>query len=262
MSLAHPSQIFTILCFIACSLNLGAQNNIDFLTRAQASQQSIENAKVWKTLSNDQTENGANYQAGFDEQLFESNLEANGCLEAQQISVNVIDVVNQVGTFTNGISGAGLSIDEGIVLTTGTVAETFTDNNAVLVSLGSSDANAIADPDFDTLDPGGQTTHNESLLIFEFTIPDGLNGLRVPFQFSSDEYPEYVGTQFNDVFGFFISGPGIVGTQNIALVPGTNNAIAVNSINSGSLGTDANVNNYPAQGDVFLFKEIQKIIKL
>ena len=37
------------------------------------------------------------------------------------------------------------------------------------------------------------------------------------------KYPEYAppnNSSFNDVFGFFISGPGIAGLQNIAQVPG------------------------------------------
>ena len=38
--------------------------------------------------------------------------------------------------------------------------------------------------------------------------------------FGSDEYLEWVGS-FNDGFAFFISGPGIVGLENLALIPGT-----------------------------------------
>src|SRR5690606_27902788 len=48
------------------------------------------------------------------------------------------------------------------------------------------------------------------------------------------------GTPFNDVFGFFISGPGIVGdaglgsNQNIALIPGTSQYVGSNSANQGN----------------------------
>ena len=37
---------------------------------------------------------------------------------------------NQAGTFTNGIAGAGLQIDSGIVLTTGSTAQAFQSNSA------------------------------------------------------------------------------------------------------------------------------------
>ena len=31
------------------------------------------------------------------------------------------------------------------------------------------------------------------------------------YSFGSEEYTSWVNTQYNDVFGFFISGPGITG---------------------------------------------------
>jgi gliding motility-associated-like protein len=41
----------------------------------------------------------------------------------------------------------------------------------------------------------------------------------------------------NDVFGFFISGPGISGQQNIALIPGTGVPVSINTLNNGTVGT-------------------------
>ena len=46
-------------------------------------------------------------------------------------------------------------------------------------------------------------------------------------------YPDYACTTFNDAFGFFISGPGINGNPDIALVPGTNMPVEINTINGG-----------------------------
>ena len=55
------------------------------------------------------------------------------------------------------------------------------------------------------------------------------------YVFGSEEYNEWVGWfSFNDVFGFFITGPNPMGGQylnkNIAIVPGTEN-IPINILN-------------------------------
>jgi hypothetical protein len=67
------------------------------------------------------------------------------------------------------------------------------------------------------------------------------------FVFGSSEYPEFVGTSFNDIFGFFVHGPGIVGSYtngaiNIALVPGTNTPVSINTINADTNSTLYNDN--------------------
>lgn len=82
-------------------------------------------------------------------------------------------------------------------------------------------------------------TKDASILEFDF-VPNG-DSLKFRYVFASDEYPEWVCSQYNDVFGFFLSGPGINGpfsnnSVNLAVLPGTNIPIAVNTVNSGQVG--------------------------
>ncbi len=181
----------------------------------------------------------ANYSSGFNESSFISVLEGESCFSISGISVSSIDPTVQMGTFTNGIVGSGLEIEEGIIITTGTVDEVFSDNSSDGISEGTSDAGAINDTDLDNLAINGQSTHNEAIIIINFEVLEAIDGFSIPFQFASDEYNEYVCSGFNDVFSVFISGPGITGFQPISLIPGTTNPIAINYINNGSCGSQS-----------------------
>ncbi len=55
-------------------------------------------------------------------------------------------------------------------------------------------------------------------------VPNG-HTLVVRYAFGSEEYPEYVGSSYNDVMGVFVNG------VNCALVPGTSTPVSINSIN-------------------------------
>ena len=84
-------------------------------------------------------------------------------------------------------------------------------------------------------DPDVFAVNDYSILEFDF-IPTG-DSLKFNFIFGSEEYPEFV-CAYNDVFGFFLSGPGISGpysnnAANIALIPNTSQAITINNVNNG-----------------------------
>ena len=130
-------------------------------------------------------------------------------------------------------SGSLLGIDEGILLTSGKITNAVGPNNAENTTYdqgrnGNSILNTVT----------GRTTKDACKFEFD-VIPSG-DSLRFDFVFGSEEYNEWVGSQYNDVFGFFISGPGITGDadigndKNIALVPGTNQAVTINNVNNGS----------------------------
>lgn len=128
------------------------------------------------------------------------------------------------GTFTNGATNIGLN--NGVVLCTGNVNILPGPNNLPNAGGGFGN-NTPDDVDLATLTNGNQ--YDLSRIEFDFTPT--ASTVQFDFVFGSEEYCEYVGSNFNDVFGFFISGPGIGGTQNIALVPGTSTPVAINNVN-------------------------------
>lgn len=82
-----------------------------------------------------------------------------------------------------------------------------------------------------------------AILEFDFVASGPL--LTFKYVFGSDEYLTYVNSQYNDVFAFLISGPGITGpyaspaafpdgAQNVAVVPNSNPAlpITISSVNN------------------------------
>lgn len=75
-------------------------------------------------------------------------------------------------------------------------------------------------------------------LTFDFEAESDF--ITVQYVFSSEEYNEYVCSQFNDIFGFFVSGPNPLGgaysNENVALVPSSTLPVTVNSINNGTSG--------------------------
>lgn len=122
-----------------------------------------------------------------------------------------------------------LGIDSGIILTSGQAQTTSTQQGAnvnnTLFTYTNGPAlsnNTTGDADLTLL--CNKTTNDACILEFDF-IPLG-DTVRFNYVFASSEYPSFTCTVYNDVFGFFISGPGITGpysnnAKNIALVPGS-----------------------------------------
>lgn len=82
-------------------------------------------------------------------------------------------------------------------------------------------------------------------LVLQFNFIPQSTPVSFRYIFASLEYPQYVCSQFNDAFAFLISGPGIVGQQNLAVVPGTNDPITISTINDGNVGGSGNSFNDP-----------------
>ncbi|WP_254504134.1 choice-of-anchor L domain-containing protein [Aquimarina spinulae] len=155
------------------------------------------------------------------------------------------DRSSQLATFSNGTAGANLSLDGGVLMSTGSATQAFGSNGnaawpsnsgvqASIDALPLAPGGVYSDPDITAID--ATAVHDVVVFSFDVVLEPGFTDLKVVYQFGSDEYPDYVGSVFNDIFGFFVSGPGITGTQNIALVPGTTSPVAVNTINAGFVG--------------------------
>jgi gliding motility-associated-like protein len=79
-------------------------------------------------------------------------------------------------------------------------------------------------------------TYDAAVLSFDF-VPES-DTMRFRYVFGSEEYHEWVGSSYNDVFGYFVSGPNPMGgnytNKNIAIIPGTTNtSVAINNVNNG-----------------------------
>jgi PKD repeat protein len=118
-----------------------------------------------------------------------------------------------------------LGVNAGIVISTGDVTHL-----ADSVSFFANTSMGLpGDPDLQAL--GIFPTYDAAVLEFDITVSDG-GDLEFQYVFGSEEYPEYVGSSFNDIFAFFVDDLSGSGMVNIALVPGSNVPVAINNVNA------------------------------
>lgn len=139
---------------------------------------------------------------------------------------------NQIGSFNS--ENSNIPLPEGVVIGTGDVNLAVGPNNSGSFSLGG--GNFVSDPDLETANPG--FTFND-VAVLEFDFMSEGDSVKFNYVWSSEEYPEFVNSSFNDAFGFFLSGPGIDGpfsdnAINIALVPETTLPISIDNVNAGT----------------------------
>lgn len=105
------------------------------------------------------------------------------------------------GTFTNG---GNIGFNSGVLLTTGFVSCAVGPNTSSNCS----------------------GTGSITSLKFDFTSDTG--NVFFNYVFASEEYNEYVGSSYNDVFELLLNG------VNIALLPGAGGVVSINNVNNGS----------------------------
>ena len=145
-----------------------------------------------------------------------------------------ITVTNATLTGAGSASGSfagtnsDIGFDSGVILSSGNINEApgpngATNTGADLGTGGTAQMDGLA----------GVPTQDAITLEFDFEVQSSF--IQFNYVFASEEYPEYAppnNSSFNDVFAFFISGPGITGEENIALVPSSTSPVTINNINA------------------------------
>ena len=130
-------------------------------------------------------------------------------------------------------SNSNIGLESGVILSTGRAADAVGPNSTVAGSLAEdgTDFSRPGDPELSGISGSIAGTFDASVLEFDF-IPSS-DTVRFKYVFASNEYMFWVGTSnINDVFAFFLSGPGLVGEQNVALIPGTTTPISMVNVNA------------------------------
>lgn len=146
------------------------------------------------------------------------------------------------GTFSEGAGSVGF--ESGIVMSSGRV-QTYPEDTACSQGVegpntcyeaaggnaqganGWTNATNLEAPGDEALTAlSGFPTFDATVLEFDF-IPQH-SSVQFSYVFGSDEYSDFSNTPYNDVFAFWING------NNCALVPGTTEPVAINTINNGN----------------------------
>ncbi|MBR5832711.1 MAG: choice-of-anchor L domain-containing protein [Bacteroidales bacterium] len=149
---------------------------------------------------------------------------------------------NALGYFTTGSIQTNLGMYSGVIISTGHVWLSAGPNTSTSTSSAATVCANYLDPSLSTISGGNK--YDASTLELDF-VPKS-DTIRFRYVFASEEYPEFAGGGYNDIFGFFISGPNPSGgeyeNKNIALIPDTDIVISINTVNHRT-NSDYYVNN-------------------
>lgn len=174
------------------------------------------------------------------QQLVENILINSGCASITNVVVsggNYSTGEKTYGYFNN--NGSSFPINEGIILSTGKINNAPGPNNSLLEDGG--DISWQGDSDLNTA-LNLSNSINATVLEFDF-VPLG-SQISFDFLLSSEQYltnPSQNQCSYTDGFAFLLREVGTTSYQNLALVPGTNIPIKINTIRgSGTICPAAN----------------------
>ena len=212
---------------------------MDFVMKRDLTKTICNNGSVWLSIEHKSAKNKPNSLAklsnlqvtgGFtDQALIQDVFIGGGCFDVTGVSG--LGPQAAKGTFSNG--GASIFIDEGVIISNGNITNAPGPNNSN--SAGNNVGGGGGDPDLAILTGGNLF----DVVGIEFNFQPTISTINFDYVFASEEYCEYAppnNSTFNDVFGFFISGPGISGGftsngQNIAVLPGGGVYVSINNVN-------------------------------
>ena len=148
----------------------------------------------------------------------------------------------QLGTFIN--SNPTFGLDSGVVMATSDAFDVIPGQNGTFSSFPSQTPSANLTTVLNSIGSTNSNLYDRASIQFSFLASS--DSLKFDYIFGSKEYTNFTCSGFNDVFGFFLIGPGINGaplynpngllridTVNLATIPGTNIPVAINTINQG-----------------------------
>ena len=145
-----------------------------------------------------------------------------------------------------------VTIGDGAILSTGKVNDILGPNTS---SSNATQTAGGSDSDLEALQTITNDTFDRASLEFELAVPSNVTEISFRYVFGSEEYNEFTGTGFNDVFAFFVNG------ENVATVPDPNDPsdripASINNVNHGQTGATQEtnpqlfVNNDPYNGNL------------
>ena len=162
------------------------------------------------------------------EALVKQSLIKGNCRNVSNIKA-IGDETISIGEFQNG--NEIINIPSGIILSTGAIDLAVGPNISSEASFAKS---TLIEEDSDLDIVATSDIYDATGIEFDFVpLSDKVS---FNYVFASEEYCEFVGTSFNDVFGFFVSGPGINGIYdnnaiNVATLIASNEEVSINNIN-------------------------------
>ena len=132
----------------------------------------------------------------------------------------------QLGFFTNNTATfPTLGFSSGLIIATGDIQNALgpNDDSGSEISI----SNSMTCPELQAL--VSDELYYPAVLEFDFLTTS--DQVTFNYMFASEEYPEFVGMGYNDVFGFFVTDLTTNQTTNVARIPNTTLPVSIDNVN-------------------------------